>query len=312
MAALKKLQGMPADSPTQTQPPKTQPPKPQPAAVENVKAKQTTVKGKEPKIMLPAPQPTPEYLAEANQEPVVVDPPRHMLVILDLNGTLIYRPNRKQPKRFLARPFLSQFLEYLFDNFSVMVWSSAKPENVNSLVDNALDPKLRPKVVDVWTRDDFNLSIHHYNANVQVYKDLTKVWDADKIQSKMPSFGLGSQFGQHNTILIDDSALKASAQPHNLLEIPEFSATPEQMMSDILKEVAGYLEIVRMQDNVSSFMRTRPFRADGTWTREWWELQTDVVSIESHEAEQDVTQVTDELSVVGIAAECKDGPNLAP
>jgi hypothetical protein len=220
------------------------------------------------KIMLPAPQPTDLYLSQAAEEPTVIDPPGHVLVILDLNNTVFYRPN-KNAKTMIARPYLRPFLRYLFQNFKVMVWSSAKPVNVKSLVEQALDKDLRSMLVASWARDTFGLSATNFNQNVQVYKNLRLIWSRDQIQQHHPEYEAGGRFGQHNTVLIDDSALKASAQPHNLLEIPEFEATPEQMESDeVLREVAGYLEILRQQSDISKFIHRQPFKA-GLWSYEW-------------------------------------------
>jgi hypothetical protein len=220
------------------------------------------------KIMLPAPQPTQEYLDQAAGEPTTNDTPGQMLVILDLNGTVLFRPNRNA-KTMIERPFLKPFLRYLFENFKVMVWSSARPDNVKSLVSQALDNDLKSKLVAQWARDSFGLSPTNYQQNVQVYKNLKLVWSRSQIQSYHPDYEAGSRFGQHNTVLIDDSAIKASAQPHNLLEIPEFSATPEQMQGDVLREVAGYLEALRRQADVSQFIKKMPFTAGGGWTFDW-------------------------------------------
>ncbi|KAB2099310.1 hypothetical protein AG0111_0g12486 [Alternaria gaisen] len=221
------------------------------------------------KIMLPAPQPTQEYLDQAAGEPTTTDTPSQMLVILDLNGTVLFRPNRNA-KTMIQRPFLRPFLRYLFENFKVMVWSSARPDNVKALVNQALDNDLRSKLVAQWARDSFGLSPTNYQQNVQVYKNLKLVWSRSQIQSFHPDYEAGTgKFGQHNTVLIDDSSLKASAQPHNLLEIPEFSATPEQMEGDVLREVAGYLEALRAQADVSRFIRKEPFAADGRYTFDW-------------------------------------------
>jgi hypothetical protein len=237
--------------------------KPQLSAKEKKEAK------RDKKIMLPAPQPTPEYLAQAAEEPFVIDPPERLLVILDLNGTLIFRPNRNHPTRLVSRPFLKPFLRYLFDNFSVIVWSSARPENVKVIVENVLDKDLRSMLVACLARDSFGLSSEHYTQNVQVYKDLNIIWNREEIQRQIPDYEFGKRFGQHNTILIDDSVLKASAQPHNLLLIPEFAASKEDMKSDVLREVAGYLEVLKMQWDVSKFMRKEPFEANGRWQYDW-------------------------------------------
>ncbi|KAL6154327.1 hypothetical protein ACJBU6_07593 [Exserohilum turcicum] len=219
------------------------------------------------KIVLPAPQPTEEYLEQAAGEPSTTESPGKLLVILDLNGTVLYRPNRNA-KTMIERPFLRPFLCYLFDNFKVMVWSSARPDNVKSLVNQALENDLRSKLVAQWARDSFGLSPTNYQQNVQVYKNLKLVWSRSQIQSFHPEYETGGRFGQHNTVLIDDTSIKACAQPHNLLEIPEFSATPEQMKGDVLREVAGYLEVLRKQEDVSRFIKRNPF-VDGQWKYDW-------------------------------------------
>jgi len=220
------------------------------------------------KIMLPAPQPTEDYLKQAAGEPSTIDTPRTLLVILDLNGTVLHRPNRNA-KTMISRPFLHPFLRYLFQHFKVMVWSSAKPENVKSLVSQALDHSMKAQLVDKWARDSFGLSPTNYGQNVQVYKNLKLVWSRSSIQQHHPECDAGGRFGQHNTVLIDDSKLKANAQPYNLLQIPEFLATPEQMEGDALREVAGYLEMLRRQEDVSQFIHQEPFVCDGRWSFQW-------------------------------------------
>ncbi|KAJ4378767.1 hypothetical protein N0V86_005639 [Didymella sp. IMI 355093] len=228
-------------------------------------------RSRDPKIMLPAPVPRSKYMAQAAEEPTTVEASGRTLVILDLNGTLLYRPNRNK-KTMIARPFLIPFLRYLFSNFAVMVWSSARPENVASLVEQSLEEDLRKTLVAQWGRDAFNLKPEHYNQNVQVYKNLELVWSKDEIQKQHPNYENGGRFGQHNTVLIDDTTLKAAAQPHNLLLCSEFNATPEQMQEDKLCEIAGYLETLRTQQDVSKFMRKEPFEhSTGKWIHEWSE-----------------------------------------
>ncbi|KAJ4985965.1 phosphoprotein phosphatase [Stagonosporopsis vannaccii] len=228
-----------------------------------------TGRSREPKIMLPAPAPTEAYMAQAAAEPSTVELSGRILVILDLNGTLLYRPS-KNKKNMIARPFLIPFLRYLFSNFAVMVWSSARPENVASLVEQSLEQDLRKALVAQWARDAFQLKPEYYNRNVQVYKNLDLIWSNDAIQKQHPDHETGGRFGQHNTVLIDDTILKAAAQPHNLLQISEFSATPQQMREDKLREVAGYLEVLRTQQDVSKFIKREPFQHEtGKWAYEW-------------------------------------------
>ncbi|KAF2016692.1 HAD-like protein [Aaosphaeria arxii CBS 175.79] len=223
---------------------------------------------KSPKIMLPGPKPTDEYLNAAAQDFYVVDPPRRMLVILDLNGALVHRPDNN-PRKTVPRPFLAPFLDFLFDNFCVMVWSSARPQNVARMVDSVLPPKHRSGLVARWDRSHFKLTPEHYAQNVQVYKDLNLVWTAESIQPQPSDADDVVRWDQSNTILVDDTALKAQGQPYNLVEIPEFTNTPAQQGCDILREVASYLQTARMQVDVSRFIKNYPFKADGTWKFDW-------------------------------------------
>jgi hypothetical protein len=228
-----------------------------------------TGRSREPKIMLPAPAPTEAYMMQAAEKPSTVELSGRILVILDLNGTLLYRPSRNNTK-MIARPFLAPFLRYLFSNFAVMVWSSARPQNVAALVDQSLEDDLKKSLVAQWARGHFNLKPEHYNANVQVYKNLDLVWSKDEIQKQHPDYETGGRFGQHNTVLIDDTILKASAQPYNLLQISEFSATKQQMQEDKLRDVAGYLDVLRTQQDVSKFIKREPFQHDSEkWAYAW-------------------------------------------
>ena len=227
---------------------------------------------KSKKIHLPAPIPSESYLKQASLRAEVMYPPVAKLVVLDLNGTLLHRPNRKQPKHMVERPFLQQFLAYLFDNFAVMVWSSARPVNVEALVEAGLGDYGR-RLLGCWGRDTLGLDPKHYDLNVQCYKNLETVWGSEDIQRQMPGYNSGARFDQRNTILIDDSSLKASAQPYNLLEIPEFKGISAGVpVPDILAEVVGYLELLKVQEDVSKFIHEKPFRANGDWKIDWAEL----------------------------------------
>src|SRR5205823_302228 len=75
-----------------------------------------------------------QYFNIVSQPSIKLDQPSPKLIILDLNGTLIYR---KKVRNITLRPFIDEFINYLFNdenNFLVMVWSTARPENVDIMV----------------------------------------------------------------------------------------------------------------------------------------------------------------------------------
>lgn len=71
----------------------------------------------------------------------------------------------------------------------------------------------------------------------------------------------GGRWDQSNTVLLDDSAVKASAQPFNVVEVPEFVGNEDEELR-LLRRVANYLAELRWWSDVSAFMRSNPFRVD--------------------------------------------------
>lgn len=63
-------------------------------------------------FLLPRPAPTAQYLSQALQPSVPLQEPKKLLIILDLNGTLVHRASRKANSTFTKRPFCKQFMEY--------------------------------------------------------------------------------------------------------------------------------------------------------------------------------------------------------
>lgn len=183
----------------------------------------------------PAPTATDLYLAQARL-PVIRSPvPRKLLVVLDLNGTLLVRPSRMQPRVFNVRPGVPQLLDYLLNNHVVMVYSSARPANVEAMVDALLSKKRAKSLAAIWGRDKLDLTPAQYNEKVQVYKKLEKVWADEHIQATCPH---GQQrWNQANTVLVDDSHLKALSQPHNLIQVPEFAKKQKLTKAEKKREV---------------------------------------------------------------------------
>ena len=206
------------------------------------------------------PNPTAAYLAASSVLPQPLQDPQHLLVVIDLNGTLLFRPSRKQPTKFVARPNTKRFLKYCIDTFTVVIWSSARPENVNHMCDAILTPDLRKRVTAIWGRDKFGLSAQDFSLRVQCYKRLTKLWSDKQVAQSHPAYHLGRRWDQTNTVLVDDSLEKGRSEPYNLIEIPEFFGNVQET-GEILPQVHDYLNHLSMHSNVSAYLRARPFIA---------------------------------------------------
>ncbi|KAJ6109878.1 hypothetical protein N7486_002113 [Penicillium sp. IBT 16267x] len=225
------------------------------------------------------PTPKKAYMQQASEKPQQC-PKRPLLVILDLNGTLICRKHRKLPPVFAERAGLKHFLDELFQNYSVMIWTSSKPPTLSAIVKLLFPSKAhKRKLVACWGRDKFGLSNRQYNAKLQVYKQLHKVWNDRDIQLTYPGntpkkkgaapqeaqneqnpapkseFPAGQRWDQTNTILIDDSKIKALSEPYNILEIPEFTNDPNIDESTLFQKVLARLDVLSHHDDVSKVFR---------------------------------------------------------
>jgi hypothetical protein len=203
------------------------------------------------------PDPTEQYLKAAGVISRPLQNPQNLLLVIDLNGTLLYRPNKKHPTNFLSRPHASLFLKYCIETFKVVIWSSARNVNVTAMCNAILPEDLRRKVVAVWSRDKFKLTPQDFAMRVICYKRLTSIWKDPAISSSHPDYRLGGRWDQTNTVLIDDSIEKARSEPYNLIEIPEWKGDIEDCA---LPQVHDHLNHLSLHSNVSGGLFTSPFK----------------------------------------------------
>lgn len=129
-----------------------------------------------------------------------------MLVILDLNGTLVETSFHRLPnahyncivrKKFVYnRPFLEHFLDFIFshpDVTAVAIWTSCQEVNAIPLVNMVFEG--RPKPLFVWHREQCD-KVERFGDKYATIKDLRKVWETYP------------DFGPSNTLIIDDSPSK--------------------------------------------------------------------------------------------------------
>jgi len=208
------------------------------------------------------PVPDKKYMKRASRTPRRCNSPRPLLIILDLNGTLILRNHKRLPPSFKRRTGLKGFLEQLTRKYSVMVWSSSKPQTVDAICERLFPGDKAKRLVAQWGRDRFGLTSAQYNSKLQVYKELHKVWASPEIQARYPgndpaesTFREGHRWDQSNTILIDDSKLKALSEPYNILEIPEFTKDAVIGESTLFENVLTRLDYLSHHDDVSKVFR---------------------------------------------------------
>jgi hypothetical protein len=161
----------------------------------------------------------------------------------------------------------------LVEKYKVMIWSSSQPPTVDAVCQKLFSEPKRKELVAEWGRDKLGLSKSEYNSKIQVYKTLDTVWSSRDVQASYPNHGAsesndttsaGTRWDQSNTILIDDSKLKAVSEPYNLIEIPEFTNAPGVDESYIFPKVLQLLEILAKCNDVSKMLHIWDSRASGT------------------------------------------------
>jgi len=155
---------------------------------------------------------------------LIINDNNRKLIILDLNGFLIHRIDdanitecpsyTKIPNsRFWVklRPYAKEFLRWCFDNFEVVIWSTVKSENILPLINILLgdDSSLLAGLYcnDHCTRTGI-FPFKKKNKEM-LLKDLSIVWK-----------DFNGKYGEHNTLLIDDSTYKTYLNPKNTAIFP--------------------------------------------------------------------------------------------
>jgi hypothetical protein len=81
---------------------------------------------------LERPEPTPSYLELVRAKPTRLEHSKKLLIVVDLNGTLIVRNGGGDIPT--PRPHVFQFLAYCLRHHSVAIWSSARRKNVDKMM----------------------------------------------------------------------------------------------------------------------------------------------------------------------------------
>ncbi|SPO24149.1 uncharacterized protein UTRI_03417 [Ustilago trichophora] len=222
--------------------------------------------------------PRPEYIAQAKQgskkltEQEAAD--RKLLVVLDLNGTLVFRAKRGNGRaldsvRAIPRPYLLCFLQYCLglpesdagkgkvieaggkphgahfwptklDSDSdvdgekaevveprsagkaeVVVWSSAQPYNVDSMLRASFDDSVRSQFLRVWARDTL-VPTRFFQHKAESVKDLEIVWaELNAFAHDLPSPGrlLAEVRDQQDQLRPDDA--RTSSAPASAPTAPK-------------------------------------------------------------------------------------------
>jgi carboxy-terminal domain RNA polymerase II polypeptide A small phosphatase len=117
-----------------------------------------------------------------NQKPSLIAEKRNILIIFDLDETLVHStrelPNRKEDFRIgdyyvFKRPFLDSVLTNLSKYFYLAIWSSGTEEYINLAVERIKPPDL--KFEFIWSRANCTLRYDNQSNDYYYAKKIDKV-----------------------------------------------------------------------------------------------------------------------------------------
>jgi TFIIF-interacting CTD phosphatase-like protein len=132
------------------------------------------------------------------------------------------------------RPGLQEFLDYLFKNFKVLVWSAATREYVLFVVNKViLKPDPTRKLECILFKDHCELSKRLYNGNI---KDLRLLWEKAGFRD----------INRNNSWIVDDLPEVYHAQPRNTIKTKPFEfSNPDSENDKGLQKVERTLRKIK-------------------------------------------------------------------
>lgn len=160
--------------------------------------------------------------------------------ILDLDQTIIsaepceeydFKKNKSKAKKFrfhnmenlyivFERPYLQEFLTYLFDNFNVSIWTAATKDYALFIIDKIILAGNSNRKLD-YIFFDYHCGISKKLKNKT--KNLSLLWDIYKID----------HFNNNNTVILDDYDEVYNTQPNNCIIAKPFEFKDENSDEDI-------------------------------------------------------------------------------
>jgi len=119
------------------------------------------------------------------------------------------------------RPGLQTFLDYLFENFNVSVWTAASKDYALFIINKIILQDKPGRHLD-WIFCSYHCDISKKFKNGS--KDLTMLWDADAYKL--------SGYNSTNTVIIDDYDEVYKTQPGNCIIAKPFEFTDDNSEND--------------------------------------------------------------------------------
>ena len=134
------------------------------------------------------------------------------------------------------RPHLQQFLDFIFENFDVSVWTAATKDYALFIINKIILVKPNRKL-------DYIFFSYHCNISKKIKKgtkDLSMLWDVYKING----------YNEKNTCILDDYDEVYKTQTQNCIIAEQFKFTNENSEKDVfLKKLKRKIKKHLIADN---------------------------------------------------------------
>jgi TFIIF-interacting CTD phosphatase-like protein len=174
-------------------------------------------------------------------------------IILDLDQTLIsaeadeeydFKKYKNKAKLFnykdmdgyyivFERPYLQTFLDYLFKNFNVSIWTAASKDYALFIIEKMIIANKKDRKID------YIFFSYHCDISKKIKngtKDLSILWDVYNLKD----------YNKDNTFIIDDYDEVFKTQPDNCIVAEPFEFTNDGSENDnFLKELMIHLKKIK-------------------------------------------------------------------
>lgn len=134
------------------------------------------------------------------------------------------------------RPHLQEFLDFLFSNFNVSVWTAASKDYALFIIENIIAKQPERKLDYIFFSYHCDISKKRKNGT----KDLSILWDIYKLGG----------YSAENTVILDDYDEVHNTQPGNCIIAEPFEFTKEGSENDsFLKKLIPKMK--QMSKNIS-------------------------------------------------------------
>lgn len=148
-----------------------------------------------------------------------------------------------------SRPYLQEFLDYIFKNFNVSIWTAATKDYALFIIEKIILNKKPERNLD------FIFFSYHCDISKKKFKyskELRIIWEFYKLEG----------YSNENTVIVDDFKEDVhKCQPNNCIIAPPFEFTKEGSENDtFLKKIISELE--KMIDRIKNKITLPDSRID--------------------------------------------------